>query len=62
MDKTPATIVGDAITAASTHDDKRKVALGLLAYSIGALAALDGPKIAAEYAYRHADAAVRVKR
>lgn len=49
-------LVGDVITACDTDEQRRKAASDLIAYSLGALVAIDGEKRAAEVAYRHADA------
>lgn len=56
-----AQAVSDAIMAADTDAERVKIAAGMLAYSLGALAALLGPSKAAEIAYRHADATVSLK-
>lgn len=51
-----AELVSEALLAAPNDAARREIATGLLAYSLGALAALDGDKKAAEVAYRFADA------
>lgn len=61
MDKDAQTIVGDAITSVPTKEERRKMACDLLAYSIGALVAIDGKEAAAETTYRLADATIGLK-
>lgn len=53
-----AQLVADTVLSATTEDERRKIATDLLAYSLGALAAIDGARAAAEVGYRHADAVV----
>lgn len=54
-----ARTVADAILAAP-EDERREIALGMLAYSLGALAAMEGKPAAAEIGYRYADALVAI--
>lgn len=56
-----AQVVSDAIMSAKTDAERIQIAAGMLAYSLGALAALVGKNKAAEIAYRHADATVGLK-
>lgn len=46
------------LNRATTPDQTREAALGLMHAAVGALSAIDGRKAAAEVCYRHGDAVV----
>lgn len=61
MDKrTAAQVVADAILAAP-QEERASLALDIIAFATGAVAAIEGSRVAAEKVYRVADIAVGIK-
>jgi len=54
----PQDLIADLVFSADTEDERREIANAFVAYGLGALAAMDGHRRAAEVGYRLADALV----
>jgi hypothetical protein len=52
-------LIGDVVLREETEEDRTRAAVDIISYGLAALVTLQGPKAAAETAYRCADAVVR---
>ena len=52
-------LIGEVVFQGQTDEERAKAATDFLTYGLAALVTLQGPKAAAEIAYRCADAVVR---